>query len=175
MRRLGIDDGGEHASTKEATDEEDPDRDRRVTRVVEAAELGLELAADEDARAIVVHVVPSIDAIPVGGFGFSPGAVTHEVTAADRAPLEEALALAGEKGVEAEAHLLRGATVSQLVGCADDCDADLIVLGSRGHGALTAGLLGSVSLGVLRHTTRPVLVVRGVAAKRTGVSEEAVA
>ncbi|WKX73941.1 universal stress protein [Streptomyces sp. XD-27] len=40
-------------------------------------------------------------------------------------------------------------------------DADLLVLGSRGHGALAGFLLGSVSLQVLRQATGPVVVVRG--------------
>jgi nucleotide-binding universal stress UspA family protein len=131
---------------------------------VEAVEFGLELAAEEEARAIVVHVVPSIDPVPIGGFGLSPGAMTHELTAADWAPLGTALDLATEKGVDAEAELLRGTAVPQIVAYADERDVDLIVIGSRGHGALTTALLGSVSLGVLRHTTRPVLIVRGLAA-----------
>ena len=60
--------------------------------------------------------------------------------------------------------LLRGTTVTELTAYADELDADMIVIGSRGHGALTTALLGSVSLGVLRHTARPVLIVRGHAA-----------
>jgi nucleotide-binding universal stress UspA family protein len=40
-------------------------------------------------------------------------------------------------------------------------DADLLVVGSRGHGRLSGLLLGSVSQDVMAHTTCPVVVVRG--------------
>jgi nucleotide-binding universal stress UspA family protein len=36
----------------------------------------------------------------------------------------------------------------------------VIVVGSHGHGFLSRVLIGSVSEHVVRHTTRPVLVVR---------------
>jgi nucleotide-binding universal stress UspA family protein len=39
--------------------------------------------------------------------------------------------------------------------------ADLLVLGSHGHGGMTGVLLGSVSLHCLQHATCPVLVMRG--------------
>jgi nucleotide-binding universal stress UspA family protein len=135
----------------------------------EALEVGLEVAAAEEADAIVVHVVPTLDTLPVGGFGMSTGAVTHEVTEADRAPLVVATELAAAKGVEIEPLLLRGTTVSQITEYADKRDVDLIVIGSRGHNVLTSAVLGSVSLGVLRHTTRPVLVVRGRAPVKADV------
>ena len=47
-----------------------------------------------------------------------------------------------------------------IVAYADELDATAIVLGSRGRSTLAATLLGSVSTGVLHHTTRPVLVAR---------------
>ena len=131
---------------------------------VEALEFGLDLAAEEEAEALVVHVVPSIDSVPMGGFGMSSGAMVHEVTEDDRAPLEAAVELAAQKGLPITTEILVGSTVGEIVSFADQQDVDLIVIGSRGHGALTTALLGSVSLGVLRHTARPVLIVRGHAA-----------
>jgi nucleotide-binding universal stress UspA family protein len=44
---------------------------------------------------------------------------------------------------------------------AEQFDADLIILGSRGHGALASAVLGSVCLEVVEHSSRPVLVARG--------------
>ena len=129
----------------------------------EALQVGLDLAAQEGAETVVVHVIPSLDTLPSGGFGLATGAVAHAVTEADMQPLDAAEALADELGVPVTTTLLRGTTVSQIVAYADEQDVDMIVIGSRGHGALTTALIGSVSLGVLRHTKRPVLIVRGLA------------
>ncbi len=58
--------------------------------------------------------------------------------------------------------LAAGNPVKEIVRCADAIDADLIVVGSHGHGAIASALLGSVSLGVLHEARRPVMVVRGL-------------
>ena len=86
---------------------------------IEALEFGLDLAAEEEAEAIVVHVVPSIDSVPAGGFGMSHGAIVHEVTDDDRAPLDAAVELAAEKGLAVTTELLRGSTVKEIVAYAD--------------------------------------------------------
>ncbi len=126
----------------------------------EAVEFGLDLAAEQKADAVFVHVAPAVDVLPTGGFGMS-SAKEHELTAEDRRSLEDSAALAAELGVEAKTELLLGDPVDEIVAYADSIDADLIVVGSRGHGTLASALLGSVSRGVLHEARRPVLVVRG--------------
>ncbi len=54
--------------------------------------------------------------------------------------------------------ILRAETVPALL--AEAAAADLLVLGSRGHGTLVGYLLGSVGLQVLRQTSSPVVLVR---------------
>jgi nucleotide-binding universal stress UspA family protein len=130
----------------------------------EAIRFGIELAADQSATATFVLVVPAVDVVPSGGFGFT-GAVPHELTEHDSELLDDARALAEEAGVTAHTRLLRGDPVDEIVAYADTVDADLIVVGSRGHGSITSMLLGSVSRGVLAEARRPVLVVRGAAAR----------
>ena len=44
---------------------------------------------------------------------------------------------------------------------ADEHDASLVVVGSRGRSAIRSAVLGSVSYGIVHHSTRPVLVVPG--------------
>jgi len=127
----------------------------------DALRVGLSLAADRGSEAIVAHVVPTVDVLPTSLFGYGFGAIPHELTDDDGASLVQAAELAAEHGVPVETLVLRGNTVDEIVACADSLDVDLIVVGSRGHGALASALLGSVSRGVLRESRRPVLVVRG--------------
>jgi nucleotide-binding universal stress UspA family protein len=125
----------------------------------EAIRFGLELAREHEAEVTFVHVVPVLDASLANGIAVS-AAVPHQLDELDRRPLEEALALAAEQDIEAKGELLWGLPVDEIVAHADTLDADLIVVGSPGRGALATALLGSVSRGVLHEARRPVLVVR---------------
>ena len=128
-----------------------------------AVELGLELAEEQHAEPIFVHVAPAADVLPVAGFApGGPVSVPHELEDADRSSLDEAVLLAEERGLEARTKLLAGDAAHEIVAYADEIDADLIVVGSRGLGKIGSALLGSVSHKLLHHATRPVMVVRAV-------------
>ena len=49
----------------------------------------------------------------------------------------------------------------QIVSLAEEIEAGLIVIGSRGLGGIRRALMGSVSDSVVRHAHCPVMVVRG--------------
>jgi nucleotide-binding universal stress UspA family protein len=130
----------------------------------EAVDFGLELVAEHDAVATFVLVVPALDVVPVGAFG-AMGATVHRTTKEELELLEHAREQAEDAGVSAHTRLLHGDPADEIVAFADVIDADLIVVGSRGRGAVTSALLGSVSRGILREARRPVLVVRGTAVR----------
>ena len=62
-------------------------------------------------------------------------------------------------GVDATALLVHGSTVETILQEAADVDADMIVVGSHGKGAMYQLLLGSISEGVLHKSSLPVLVI----------------
>jgi nucleotide-binding universal stress UspA family protein len=63
-------------------------------------------------------------------------------------------------GTVAQAHLMTGDAAREIVHLAEDIEAGLVVMGSRGRGGIRRTLMGSVSDSVVRHAHCPVLVVR---------------
>jgi len=81
----------------------------------------------------------------------------------------ETVAAAEEKAqqadVDAESTILEGDPVDEILSAADNRRVDLIVMGSRGRGALAGAVLGSVSSAVVQHSNVPVLVAKERAAR----------
>ncbi len=73
--------------------------------------------------------------------------------------LSKAKAKATEAGINAEVILARGNAADKILENADKLNVDLIIVGSRGLKGLARFLLGSVSEKVVRHSSKPVLVV----------------
>ena len=76
---------------------------------------------------------------------------------------ERAAATAVERlrdaGAEAAMEVRSGRPSEQILGFADEWDADLIVVGTSSRGRVASALLGSVPLSLLRSSRRQVLVV----------------
>lgn len=64
-----------------------------------------------------------------------------------------------QRGLSVTSLLIQGYPVEKILEEAAKLKADMIVMGSHGHGALHNLLVGSVAEGVMRKTTCPVLVV----------------
>ncbi|MGW2516717.1 universal stress protein [Streptomyces sp. NPDC001617] len=92
------------------------------------------------------------DAIDAAGQETQAGWVRDAVAQAAQA------VAARHSGLEVTTEVLEGETVDALVGAA--AEAELLVLGSRGHGPVVGFLLGSVGQQVIAEATRPVVLVR---------------
>ena len=73
---------------------------------------------------------------------------------------EQTQSIEAAGGQVAQAHLLLGRPAEQIVNLSEELGVGVIVLGSRGLGALRRAVLGSVSESVVRHAHCPVFVVR---------------
>ena len=116
----------------------------------EALELGIELAAEQGTPATIVHV------IPIGELRTGPAFERPEQDEV----LREAAAAARRAGVEPDLKLLSGDIAHEIAWLAEKLEADMVLVGSRGRGAVHGALLGSVSRSVLAECTRPVVIVR---------------
>lgn len=79
---------------------------------------------------------------------------------AQREIIKDASQILTDAGVDHEIVLLHGRPADEIIRYAEESGTDLLVIGSRGLGALREFALGSVSHKVLTHAKCPVLVVK---------------
>lgn len=106
-------------------------------------------------RAVLAWHYPA----PVGiaPVGVAPAAISEEA----RQQMTEALAKAvAEAAADVEIEQVIGYGHPAQVLIDQSADADLLVVGSRGHGAFTGMMVGSVSIHCVTHAHCPVVVVR---------------
>jgi nucleotide-binding universal stress UspA family protein len=121
------------------------------------ARLAARAAADLSGRAgAELHVLHAWQAVPHPVIDLD----SYE-TAARRLLQQEGESIARAGAEVAGAHLVMAPPVDAILDLAEEVEAGLIVVGSRGRGPLGRLILGSVSEGVMHHATRPVLVLRG--------------
>jgi nucleotide-binding universal stress UspA family protein len=121
-----------------------------------AVAAGAELARDLGGTASVVYVRPAIGEL---GAPFYQRKLSEQMAEAEAA-LEAARAEAEKAGASVETDILEGDAADMVVDVARIRGADVIVVGSRGLGAVTGALLGSVSSAIVHKADRPVLVVK---------------
>ncbi len=131
------------------------------TRSDYATRLAVELASEHQSEVLFVHVIPILDTVTTDGPDEGGAPVRQTTTEHEPALLRDAGAFARERGVAAKSTLLVGSAAAEIVAFAESNDVNMIIVGARGDGAMASALLGSVSLGVLRASGRPLLIVDG--------------
>ena len=122
------------------------------------------------AEAIVLHVydqppgperVYRLGAIPSEPLKKSLEELARDAAEAATAVAEQGRALAADAGLSADSAVApsRGAEWREILAEATRREADLIVCGTRGQGALGRAVLGSVSSSLVHEADRPVLIV----------------
>lgn len=119
-----------------------------------------QLAKAMSAKLYLLHVAePEPDFI---GYGVGPQTVRDSVSEEfhkEHAHIQELAESLRLKGLDAKGLLVQGSTVETILKQADKLEAQMIVMGSHGRGAIYKMLVGSVSQGVLHGAKCPVLVV----------------
>ena len=121
------------------------------------------LAKENKATLLIAHVLPTL---PMVADAYMAASAYDEMLRAQRRQAEKAmdrfLKRARAAGVRSTSHIVDfGAVSDAIVRFAKRQRADLIVMGTHGHGALAKILLGSVAERVIAHASCPVMTIRG--------------
>lgn len=122
----------------------------------------VDLAKRTDSELHIAHVLPISTLYSSADVVLAGGVPLYDES---RKQAERVLAQDVERATEAgapmvEAHLLEGKPDAEIVALAEDIGVGLILVGSRGLGALMRALVGSTSTSIVRHAHCPVMVIR---------------
>ena len=121
-------------------------------------------------RIVVAEAVESGEALYGGPWPALAMLEVSRLEAEIRATAEQDVRAAGERlarpGLAVDTAVLTGRPATAISERARAMDADLIVVGSRGHGRIGSMLLGSIPAELVDHAPAPVLVARGPGIER---------
>lgn len=126
----------------------------------EALRVARDLADAIGAHVHLLHVIPDPARMP---WGLESGVAFHDLERdwrlhAERS-LEQAREQAGFTRARTVLQIAVGDAAREIVAAARALRADVIVMGTHGHGFVARLVMGSVADKVLRHADRPVLIV----------------
>ena len=113
-----------------------------------AVRVGGELAEGRDAEVLLVHAAPLPPLVPGQALSEESLGAMEEIADAALSAAEEFLE---DLNVRAERVVLAGSPADVILSVAEDRDADIIVVGHRGFGAMKRFVLGSVSSKLAHH------------------------
>jgi nucleotide-binding universal stress UspA family protein len=123
-----------------------------------AARMAAEMAQRFGSKLTFVHVVPRLT-LPPDVYGLTLAEVEKEHRAYADKLLEKATAALASTGLEISTTVRYGAPAEAIAEEAAGGDVGMVVVGSRGHGAVARMFLGSVSDRLVHISPKPVLVV----------------
>lgn len=120
----------------------------------------VKFARSSNAELVLIHIAPpEPDFI---GNDVGPQVIRDQKAEKFRNEHKEIQKIAKEieqQGIKVTPLLIQGVTVEEIIKKSKKINADLIIIGSHGHGAVHNLLMGSVVEGVIRESKIPVLVV----------------
>jgi nucleotide-binding universal stress UspA family protein len=128
-----------------------------------AAKVAIDISKETGSELHIVHVLEPFPRYAYAG-------VTSEVWSdvldkryreANNLLNQQAKLIGDSGGAAAETYVRRGPVVDEILDLAEEINAGLILMGSRGLGPVKRLLVGSVAEGVVHHASCPVLVARG--------------
>jgi nucleotide-binding universal stress UspA family protein len=131
-----------------------------------AIDSAIEIAKLSEAKLYAIHVIT---------LGFY--SITHSINSEWENAMKDQLIKEGHDAiayvenagrnanVEVESVILEGSPAEEIIDFAEKNDIDLIVMGTHGMSGIQSFLLGSVAENVVRHSKKPVLIVRSKTAE----------
>ena len=128
-----------------------------------ALETAIDLAKQNDAELLVVHVIEPVRYVAGEEFGGPELYVKlEEITDQNaQASMKKLIDKVESLKVKAKSLLLKGIAHEQIVNAAESAKADMIVIGTHGRTGFSKLFMGSVAGRVISTALCPVLTVRG--------------
>jgi len=118
------------------------------------------IAQGKDIELVLLHVAPpNPDYLGFKSFNKNERHELADLLHSEHTQLQALAHHLSDRNIHAKSIIVQGDTVKTIVHEAKKTHADMIVMGSHGYSGLSRIILGSVSEGVLRQATIPVLIV----------------